>query len=56
MLRLARLHALIRFPLEWRYLVERHPVKSVLRWRWWRRRFQLAYAEELPILRQAVGR
>jgi aminoglycoside phosphotransferase (APT) family kinase protein len=56
MLRLARLHALIRFPLEWRYVVERHPVKSVLRWRWWSGRFQSAYAEELPILRQAVGR
>jgi hypothetical protein len=48
---------LIRFPLEWRYVVERYPVKSVLRWGWWcRGSIQSAYAEELPILRQAVGR
>jgi aminoglycoside phosphotransferase (APT) family kinase protein len=55
-LRLARLHALIRFPLEWERQGQLVSPKSWLRWRWWRRRFRAVYADELPGLWQAVRR
>jgi hypothetical protein len=54
MRRLARLLALIRFPLEWERQGQRASPKSRLRWAWWRRRFHAVYAEELPALRQAA--
>jgi hypothetical protein len=54
MSRLARLHALIRFPLEWERQGQRASPKSWLRWTWWRRRFRAVYADELPVLRQAA--
>lgn len=55
-LRLARLHALIRYPLYWESLGQRVSSKSWLRWRWWWRRFRAVYAEELPLLRHAARR
>ncbi|MGH2359592.1 MAG: phosphotransferase family protein [bacterium] len=55
-LRLARLHSLIRLPLHWEGLRERASPKSWLRWRWWRRRFRAAYTEELPHLQHAARR
>jgi hypothetical protein len=56
MFRLARLHALIRFPLEWERRGQRGSPKSWLRWRWWRRRFHAVYAEEMPVLWRAARR
>lgn len=53
-LRLARLYALIRLPLDWEHLGDRDSVKSFLRRRWWRRRFRAVCARELPALRRAV--
>jgi hypothetical protein len=55
-LRLARLHSLIRLPLYWEGLREGASAKSWLRWRWWRRRFRAVYAEELAHLQRAARR
>jgi hypothetical protein len=56
MLRLARLHALIGIALSWQHADRPHAAKSLLRWRWWRRCFLAAWAEELPVLRRAIRR
>ncbi|HEV8437722.1 MAG TPA: hypothetical protein VGT40_06485 [Methylomirabilota bacterium] len=52
---LARVHALVRFALEWERLAGSYWPKRVLRYAWWRRCLRRVWAEQMPPLRLAAG-
>jgi len=52
---LARVHALVRFALEWERVRRGTWLERALRYAWWRRCLRRVWAEEAPALRLAAG-